>query len=82
MFPPHERWSELRRGRSERRCRARGEYLRASPARSSWVRAAGRWRLAPGDVVVFKGDQRHSYANPGARTAAGYSVVVLARVGY
>ena len=35
-------------------------------------------RLAPGDVVVFRGDQRHSYRNPGARTAVGYSVVLLA----
>ena len=31
-------------------------------------------------VAVFRGDQRHSYANPGSKTAIGYSVVVLARV--
>jgi hypothetical protein len=29
--------------------------------------------------VVFRGDQKHSYANPGERVAIGYSVVVLAR---
>jgi hypothetical protein len=34
--------------------------------------------LGAGDVVVFRGDQRHSYRNPGARTAVGYSVVLLA----
>ena len=38
------------------------------------------WTLAPGDVVVFPGDQRHSYANAGDRMAVGYSVVVRARV--
>jgi len=44
--------------------------------------AAGeRWKLAPGDVVVFHGDQRHSYMNPDDRPAVGYSVVVLARIG-
>jgi transcriptional regulator with XRE-family HTH domain len=34
--------------------------------------------LAPGDVVAFRGDQRHGYENRGARAAVGYSVVVLA----
>jgi len=43
-------------------------------------RGREEWRLLPGDVLVFRGDQRHSYANPGARRAVGYSVVVLARV--
>jgi hypothetical protein len=34
--------------------------------------------LRAGDVLAFRGDQRHAYANPGARPAVGYSVVVLA----
>jgi transcriptional regulator with XRE-family HTH domain len=34
--------------------------------------------LAPGDVVAFRGDQRHGYENRGTRVAVGYSVVVLA----
>jgi quercetin dioxygenase-like cupin family protein len=34
-------------------------------------------RLTPGDVVVFRGDQKHSYANPSSRTAVAYSIVVL-----
>ena len=38
-----------------------------------------QWRIGPGDVLVFRGDQRHSYRNPGAQRAVGYSVVVLAR---
>lgn len=42
------------------------------------VTAAGRtWTLAPGDVLAFRGDQRHSYGNPGHTTAVGYSVVLL-----
>jgi transcriptional regulator with XRE-family HTH domain len=45
------------------------------------LRAAGEaWRLTPGDVLAFRGDQRHSYHNPGGRKAVGYSVVVLSRV--
>jgi hypothetical protein len=28
--------------------------------------------------VVFRGDQKHSYENPGMKTAVGYSVVLLA----
>jgi len=34
-------------------------------------------RLVPGDVLVFRGDQRHGYANPGGRPAIAYSVVLL-----
>jgi hypothetical protein len=30
-----------------------------------------------GDVVVFRGDQRHSYNNAQRRAAVGYSVVML-----
>lgn len=33
-------------------------------------------RLEPGDTVAFRGDQAHSYANPGGVAAVGYSVVV------
>ena len=40
----------------------------------------GQWLLAPGDVVVFRGDQKHGYRNPGARTAVAYSVVAFAPV--
>jgi XRE family transcriptional regulator, regulator of sulfur utilization len=28
-------------------------------------------------VVVFRGDQRHSYTNVGRKPAVGYSVVML-----
>jgi transcriptional regulator with XRE-family HTH domain len=45
------------------------------------LRAAGeRWTLEAGDVLAFRGDQKHAYHNPGSRPAVGYSVVVLARL--
>ncbi|HUB07024.1 MAG TPA: XRE family transcriptional regulator [Myxococcales bacterium] len=54
------------------------EYL-ACEAGEIVLRAAGEeHRLQAGDVAVFRGDQRHSYANPGRAPAIGYSVVVLA----
>lgn len=33
--------------------------------------------LEAGDLVVFRGDQRHGYANPGRSVAVGWSVVLL-----
>ena len=36
-----------------------------------------KYRLSPGDVVVFRGDQRHSYRNVGKDKAVGFSVVML-----
>ena len=57
------------------------EYLTCESGRIQLAVAGERWTLCPGDVVVFRGDQRHSYANPGGEAAIGYSVVVLARVG-
>jgi transcriptional regulator with XRE-family HTH domain len=56
------------------------EYLMCEAGRLTLVAAGEQWTLSPGDVVVFRGDQRHSYANPGEKVAIGYSVVVLARV--
>jgi XRE family transcriptional regulator, regulator of sulfur utilization len=57
------------------------EYLTCERGRIVLVASGESWTLEPGDVVVFRGDQRHSYANPGERVAVGYSVVILARVG-
>lgn len=55
------------------------EYLTCETGVIVLVAAGERFELGPGDVVAFRGDQRHSYANPGKRTAVGYSVVSLAR---
>lgn len=55
------------------------EYLTCE-AGAITLRAAGEaWTLGPGDVLAFRGDQKHSYENAGTRTAVGYSVVILAR---
>jgi len=57
------------------------EYLTCETGAITLVAAGERWQLGPGDVVVFRGDQRHSYANAGDKTAVAYSVVILARPG-
>ena len=56
------------------------EYLTCEEGRIALTCSGETHVLETGDVIVFHGDQRHSYANPGAKRAIGYSVVVLARV--
>jgi transcriptional regulator with XRE-family HTH domain len=56
------------------------EYLTCESGEIVLVVGGERFTLAAGDVAVFRGDQKHSYMNTGARPAVGYSVVVLARV--
>jgi transcriptional regulator with XRE-family HTH domain len=52
------------------------EYLTCERGSLSLFVAGERWTLAPGDVVTFRGDQRHSYANESTENEAiGYSVV-------
>jgi len=53
------------------------EYLTCEAGEIDLVAPGQNFRLAEGDVVAFRGDQRHSYANPGRRAAVGYSVVML-----
>lgn len=53
------------------------EYLCCEAGRLDLVAAGETYRLVPGDVVVFRGDQRHSYVNAGRSVAIGYSVVLL-----
>jgi transcriptional regulator with XRE-family HTH domain len=36
-----------------------------------------KWVLTAGEVLCFRGDQRHSYVNEGAERAVGFSVVVI-----
>src|SRR5439155_209722 len=56
------------------------EYLTCDTGEIVLVAAGETWRLSEGDVIAFRGDQRHSYSNPGTAPAVGYSVVVLARM--
>jgi mannose-6-phosphate isomerase-like protein (cupin superfamily) len=54
------------------------EYLTCERGRIALVAGGQTFDLAAGDVVVFQGDRRHSYRNPGREPAVGYSVVLLA----
>ena len=53
------------------------EYLACEKGQSTLVASGERFDLKPGDVVAFRGDQRHSYANLGRTRAIGYSIVML-----
>ena len=57
------------------------EYLTCERGEIELVASGQSYLLAPGDVVVFRGDQRHSYLNRTERPAIGYSVVVLKPIG-
>jgi len=53
------------------------EYLTCERGEIELVASGSSFRLVPGDVAVFRGDQRHSYANVGRGSAVGFSVVML-----
>lgn len=53
------------------------EYLTCERGRILLVASGEPFELGPGDVVAFRGDQRHSYANASDGVAIGYSVVML-----
>jgi transcriptional regulator with XRE-family HTH domain len=52
------------------------EYLRCEAGTITLTASGSSWTLAPGDVVVFRGDQRHAYRNPGELPAVGWSILV------
>lgn len=54
------------------------EYLTVESGEIELAAAGERYLIKPGDVIAFRGDQRHTYANLGDEPAVGYSVVVLA----
>ena len=57
------------------------EYLTCERGKVEFMAAGERWTLAPGDSLVFRGDQRHSYRNPDPRRlAVAISVVCFAPV--
>lgn len=56
------------------------EYLTCEVGEMVLEVAGERWKLTPGDLVAFQGDQKHAYANPGNKPAVAYSVVILAPV--
>jgi len=56
------------------------EYLTCERGQVELAAAGERWVLAPGDVVVFRGDQRHGYRNVGESAAVAYSVIAFSPV--
>ena len=54
------------------------EYLTCETGTVQLSVAGESWDLEPGDVLVFRGDQKHGYRNPGKQTSVAYSVVALA----
>jgi transcriptional regulator with XRE-family HTH domain len=57
------------------------EYLTCERGAIQLAVAGATFALDPGDVVVFRGDQKHGYRNPGAAPAVAYSVVAFAPTG-
>jgi transcriptional regulator with XRE-family HTH domain len=58
------------------------EYLTCERGRIELMASGERWRLDPGDALVFRGDQRHTYRNLESRRAAvAISVVCFAPAG-
>jgi len=53
------------------------EYLTCEVGSVELTESGRSWTLEPGDVVVFRGDQKHGYRNPGRANAIAYSVVAL-----
>ena len=54
------------------------EYLTCERGTVELAVAGERYQLAEGDVVTFRGDQRHGYHNPGSETAVAYSAIAFA----
>ena len=54
------------------------EYLTCERGIIELAVTGEKYQLSPGDVVVFRGDQKHSYANVGKDNAVGFSVVMFA----
>jgi XRE family transcriptional regulator, regulator of sulfur utilization len=55
------------------------EYLTCESGRIELVASGESWQLGPGETLVFRGDQRHSYRNLDARrSAVAVSVVCFA----
>lgn len=56
------------------------EYLTCERGTVELAVSGERYTLSEGDVVTFRGDQRHSYHNPGSALAIAYSVIAFAPV--
>jgi transcriptional regulator with XRE-family HTH domain len=57
------------------------EYLACESGTIQLTVSGELWELQPGDVVVFRGDQKHGYRNAENQSAVAYSIVALAPAG-
>jgi transcriptional regulator with XRE-family HTH domain len=57
------------------------EYLTCERGLIELAVAGEKYRVTPGDVVVFRGDQKHHYANVGSGEAIAYSVIAFNPLG-
>lgn len=53
------------------------EYFTCESGRVEVVASGEQYLLEAGDVLVFRGDQRHAYRNRSDKPSVGYSVVML-----
>jgi transcriptional regulator with XRE-family HTH domain len=56
------------------------EYLTCERGEVELSESGTAWKLGPGDVVVFRGDQKHGYRNRGSSPVVAYSVITFAPV--
>src|SRR5580704_3731799 len=75
MLPPGARMADVTHTPGTR------EYLACEHGTVELAVAGERFTLAEGDVVIFRGDQRHAYHNPGKATAVAFSAIAFAPVG-
>jgi len=54
------------------------EYLTCERGTVELTVSGEKYTLAEGDVVTFRGDQRHGYHNPGTQVAVAYSAIAFA----
>jgi len=71
VLPPHARMAGVPHTPGTR------EYLTCERGAVELAVGGEVYRLKEGDVVTFRGDQRHGYRNPGDRTAIAYSVIAF-----
>ncbi len=71
VLPPHARMAGVPHTPGTR------EYLTCERGEIELSVAGQLYRAAEGDVVTFRGDQRHSYHNPSDKVAIAYSVIAF-----
>jgi transcriptional regulator with XRE-family HTH domain len=54
------------------------EYLTCEAGQIQLSAGGASWTLDPGDVVIFRGDQKHGYRNSSRAAAIAYSIVAFA----